>query len=79
MEEHEAIFELPNTLYSVYSVPNPHCHYTKLDSLKTSVVFKFMTILENLMTTNNRESSKNKYDRNLLEHDFMTLRMRYNV
>ena len=64
----------PIFLYSVYSVPNLHGHDIKLDSLKTSVVFKFMIILQNLITTNPREGSKNKYDRKLLGHDVMTMR-----
>ena len=39
-------------------------------ALRTSVAFKFMIILQNLVTTNhNKESGKNKYDRKLPEFD----------
>ena len=75
----EQFSNYPISLYSVCSLPSPHGHDIKLDSLKTSVVFKFVIILQNLITTNNRKSSKNKYDRKLLEHDVVTLQMRYYV
>ena len=35
----------------------------KLDSVKMSVAFKFMIILQNLKATNHRESGMNKYYR----------------
>ena len=39
----------------VYTVPDPHGHDIKLDSLKTSVAFKFIIILHNLITTHHRK------------------------
>ena len=52
-----------------YTVPDPYGHDIKLDSLKTSVAFKFMMILQNLIATNHRQSGKNKYDCKLPELD----------
>ena len=54
---------------SLNFIIRPHGHDIELDSLKTSVVFKFMIILQNLITTNHRESGKNKYDRKLPQVD----------
>ena len=46
---------------SLNFIIRPHGHDIELDSLKTSVV--------NLITTNHRESGKNKYDRKLPQID----------
>ena len=48
---------------SLNFIIRPHVHDIELDSLNTSVAFRFMIILQNLITTNHRESGKNKYDR----------------
>ena len=40
---------------NIYTVPDPHTHDVKLDSLKKSVTFTFI-ILQNLIGTNHRES-----------------------
>jgi hypothetical protein len=40
----------------VYTVPDPHSHDIKLNSLKTSVALKSMIIIsENLITTNHEK------------------------
>ena len=52
-----------------YTVPDPYGHDIKLDSLKKSVAFKFIMILQNLIATNHRQSGKNKYDCKLPELD----------
>ena len=69
---------LPFPLYPVYTVPDPHGHDIKLDSLKTSVAFKFMRISQNLIT-NRRESGKNYYDRKLPELHLVTMQIRHCV
>ena len=52
-----------------YTVPDPYGHDIKLDSVKTGEAFKFMIILQNLITTNHRQSGKKKYDCKLPELD----------
>ena len=39
----------------VYTVPDPQGHDIKLNAFNTSVALKFMTILQNLTTTNHRK------------------------
>ena len=63
----------------VYTVPYPQGHDIKLNTFKTSVALKFMIILQNLTTTNQRKSGKSKYDRKLTKFDVVTTRIRYRV
>ena len=56
----------------VYTVPDPYGHDIKLNSCKTSVALTFMTILQNLITTNHGENGESKYDRKLTELDVVT-------
>ena len=70
---------LRGDLHRVYTAPHLHGHDIKLDSLKTSVAFKFMIILQNLIGSNHRESDKNKYARKLPELDVLTTRIWYCV
>ena len=64
---------------SVYTVPDPHGHDIKLDSLKTSAAVKEMIALQNWTTTNRRKSGKSKYDRKLPEFDVVTMTDRHGV
>ena len=59
---------LPGGTLSALCNSDPHGHNIKLDSLKTSVAFKYMIILQNLMTTD-RKSSKSKHGSKLTELD----------
>ena len=45
---------------------------SNLNSFKTSVALKSMIILQNLITTNHRKSSKSKDDLKLTELDVVT-------
>ena len=54
-------------LHAVYTVRDQHGHNMNLDSMKTSLVFKFMSVLKNLKATIPRESGKNKHDHKLTE------------
>ena len=47
----------------VYTVPDPQGHDIKLNIFKASVALKFMIILQNLTTTNQRNNGKTKYNR----------------
>ena len=58
----------------VYRVPDPQSHDIKLNTFKTSVALKFMIILQNLTTTNQRKSGESKYDRKLIKIDIVTRR-----
>ena len=44
----------------------------KLNGLKTSLALAFMTILQNLITTNHGRNGESKYDRKLTEFDLVT-------
>lgn len=59
----------------VHTLPEPHVHDIKLDSLGTSVGFTFTIVLQNLVTTYHRKSGKSKYDRILPELDVVTMRI----
>ena len=55
----------------LYTGPDPYSRDKKLNSFKTSVASqcKFMIGLDNLITTNHRNSGKSEYDRKLTELD----------
>ena len=42
--------------------PDPQGHDIKLTTFETRVAFKFIIILQNLTTPNQRKSGKSKYD-----------------
>ena len=44
------------------TVPDPHGHDMKSDSLRTSVTFKLIITLQNLITTDDGKSGKSGYD-----------------
>ena len=50
-----------------------------ISSLKTSMILKFVTILQNLIKAYHRKSGKSKYDRKLNELDSGTTRIRSRV
>ena len=59
----------------VYTLRDQHAHDIKLDSLGTSVGFKFTIVLQNLITTYHGKSGKSKYDRILSGLDIVTMRI----
>ena len=59
----------------VYTVPDPQGHNIKLNTFEKSVALKFMIILQNLTTTNDRRSGESKYDRKVSELDVVTTRI----
>ena len=63
----------------VYTVPDPHGHDIKLNSFKTSMDLRFMIVVQNLITTNQRRSVKSKYDCKLTELNVVTKRIWYHV
>ena len=63
----------------VYTVPDPQGHDIKLNTFKTSVALKFMIVLQNLTTTNQRKRGERKYDHKLTELNAVTTRIRYRV
>ena len=68
-----------NALDPVYMVPNPCGQDIKLNGLKTSIAFKFMIILQNLIATPHRKSGKSKCYRKLTELDVMTMRIQCSI
>ena len=60
----------------VYTVPDPQDHNINFEyTFEKSVALKFMIILQNLTTTNNRGSGESKYDRKVTELDVVTTRI----
>ena len=53
--------------------------YSQLDTFKMSLGLKFMIILQNLTTTNQRKSGEGIYVRKLTKLDVVTARIRYRV
>ena len=53
----------------VYTVPGPQGHDIKLNTFKMSVALEFLTILQNLTTTNQRKSGEGIYVRKLTKLD----------
>ena len=56
------------------NLPDPYDHDINLNSFKTSVAPKVVTILQNLIKTNHLKSGKSKYDRKLTKLDVVTTR-----
>ena len=63
----------------VHTGPDRYGHDINLKSLKTSMTFKFVIILQNLIKAYHRKSGKNKYDSKLTELDIETTRIRSRV
>ena len=63
----------------VYTVPGPQGRDIKLNTFKISVALEFLTILQNLTTTNQKKSGEGIYVRRLTKLDVVTARIRYRV
>ena len=63
----------------VHTGPDPYGHHINLKSLKTSMILKFVIILQNLIKAYHRKSGKSKYDRKVTELDVETTRIRSHV
>ena len=61
------------------TVSDPQGHDIKLNTFKTSVDLKFITTLQNLTTTNQRERGESKYGRKMTKLDVVTTRILYRV
>ena len=58
----------------IHMGPDPYGH-----QIKTSMTFKFVITLHNLIKAYHRKSGKSKYDRKLIELDVETTRIRSRV
>ena len=63
----------------VHTGPDLYGHYINLKSFKTSMTFKFVIKLQNLIKTYHRKSGKSKYDLKLTELDVETTQIRSRV
>ena len=71
--EADALIAIFFYLDPVYTVPDPYGRDIKLKSLKTSIAFKFMLMLHNLIPANHGKRSRNEYDRKLTEFDVVIM------
>ena len=63
--------------YRLHAVPTPHGHDIKWNGFKRSAALEFMTMLQNLVTFNDRKSGKREYDCKLTKPDVVTIKDRY--